>query len=102
MGRRPASEPALRKVYRLSMWEFCIIGNNKLNGQNLVIKGHEDNRLMILLDSFDLSIQTQLTRIDVEYTNLENLKAFGLLQNLIEAFFRYNQIQDISAIGNCK
>ena len=57
---------------------------------------------MISLDSLDLAIQTQLTFINVEYTNLKNLKAFSLLQNLTDAFFSNNQIQDISAIKNCK
>ena len=68
----------------------------------LIIEGHEDNRLMIQLDSFDLSIQTQLTGIGMEYTNLENLKALSLLHNLTDAYFSHNQIQDISAIWNCK
>ena len=36
------------------------------------------------------------------YTNLQNLKTFGLLHNLTEAFFCHNQIHDISAIKNCK
>ena len=66
------------------------------------IEGNEDNRLMISLDSFDLSIQTHLTNIRVQITNLENLKALSLLQNLTGAYFSRNKIQDISDISNCK
>ena len=58
---------------------------------SLNIEGHQNNRLMILMDSFDFSIQTQLTRINP-------LKHRQYLQLLFQLRYEENTYRNITEV----